>query len=107
MELARMQGETATKATTLQGARNVLRVGGHSNLRASSMSVQEVCAIKRIALYRLEAGIANHAAQLFLGGAIVHAGGAHHVFFQHDRANVIAAKSQTQLADLQSLCYPA
>ena len=63
--------------------------------------------IERVALRGLEAGVADDAAQLFFGGAVGDAGGAHHVLFQHDRAHVVAAEAQAHLADFQTLRHPA
>ena len=55
--------------------------------------IQEVLPIERIALGWAEAGIPDDAAQLFFGGAVGHARGADYVFFEHDRADVIAAET--------------
>ena len=69
-------------------------------------SVQKVSAIERVPLDGLESGIANDAAQLFFGRTVGDAGCPYNVLFKHDRAYVIAAKLQTELADFQSLSYP-
>lgn len=49
-----------------------------------SASIQEIIAIKRIALNGAEAGILNHAAELFFAGGAGDASGAHHVFLNQD-----------------------
>ena len=41
----------------------------------------------------------NHAAELFFAGGAGHARGAHHVFLDQDRAHVVAAEAQGDLAD--------
>src|SRR5215472_18542126 len=47
-------------------------------------SIQEILAVERIAALGDEAGVADHAAQLFLGSAVGHAGGAHDILLEHD-----------------------
>ncbi len=50
--------------------------------------------IQRVPLHRLKAGAADHAAQLPFCGAVAYAaGGADDVFFEHHRANVVAAEA--------------
>src|SRR5713101_10200993 len=68
--------------------------------------VQEILPVKRIALRRPEPGIADHVAQFFFRGAIGYARRTHNVFFDHDRAYVIAAKTQSELADFEPVCDP-
>lgn len=46
--------------------------------------IQKILAVQGVALGRTESGVANNPAQFFFGGAVGHARGAHHVFFQHD-----------------------
>ena len=49
-----------------------------------------------------KAGIRDHAAEVLGAGAIAGAGGADHVFFDHDAAHVVCAKPQADLPNLQS-----
>ena len=70
------------------------------------MSVQKVSAIKGIALFRNEAGIADDAAQLFFAGAVVRAGRGDDVLLDHDAAHIVAAEAQAKLAGLQPLRDP-
>src|SRR6478609_10447945 len=60
--------------------------------------VQEQLSVQRVASRGTEAGVADHAAQLFFRGAVGDAGGADHIFFEHHRAHVIAAETQAELA---------
>src|SRR5258707_13131927 len=69
--------------------------------------VQEVLPVQGVPLLGNKSGVADHAAQLFFRGAVGHSGRADNVFFKHHRANVIAAKAQTELTDLQALRHPA
>ena len=61
--------------------------------------VQEIVAIKRIALNRAEAGVLNHAPELVFAGGAGHARGAHHVFLNQDGAHIVPAEAQGNLAD--------
>src|SRR5438309_5934372 len=70
-------------------------------------SIQEVRPVQRVPLRRLKPRITNNAAQLFFSSAVGHAGGANDVFFEHHRADVVAAEAQAHLADFQSLGNPA
>jgi len=45
--------------------------------------IQEVRPVQRVPLHGAEAGVADDAAELLFCGAIRHAGGTHHIFFQH------------------------
>src|SRR6267378_2157486 len=69
--------------------------------------VKEVLPIKRIPLCRTKPSVADNPSQLFLGRAVSHPGGANHVFFEHHRAHIVPAKTQTHLADFESLRDPA
>ncbi len=68
--------------------------------------VQEELPVERIPLRRPEACIANDSAQLFFCRAVGHAGGSHYIFFQHHRADIVAAEAQAHLADFQALRDP-
>ncbi len=54
--------------------------------------VEEHGAVEGVALDGLEAGVADDAAKFLFGGAVGGAGGLDHIFLEHDRADVIAAK---------------
>src|SRR5208282_3073919 len=69
--------------------------------------VKEVGAVEGVALHGAEASVADDAAQFLFGGAVGGAGGLDYVFFEHDRADIVAAEAQTHLADLQTLGDPA
>src|SRR6185312_10632713 len=69
--------------------------------------VQEVLPIERVALSGAEAGIADDVPQLFFRGVIGDTRRTDYVFFEHDRANIIAAEAKAELQDFQSLRYPA
>src|SRR6266851_2280166 len=69
--------------------------------------VKEVLPIKRIPLCRAKPSVADNPSQLFLGRAVSHPGGANHVFFEHHRTHIVPAKTQTHLADFESLRDPA
>jgi len=45
--------------------------------------IQKVRPVQCVPLYRLESGVADDAAEFFLGGAVGYAGGADDVFFEH------------------------
>src|SRR5215470_6562093 len=76
-------------------------------LRGLLVLVQEVLSIQRISLRRTESRVANNPSQLFLGRAVRHAGCPHHILLEHHRADVVSAKPQPHLANLQSLRHPA
>ena len=80
---------------------------GRSFVARAYASVEEVGAIERVALHGAETGVADDAAQLLFGGAVAGSGGLYHIFFQHDRADIVPAEAQAHLADLQSLGDPA
>ena len=69
--------------------------------------VEEEGAVEGVALDGAEAGVADDAAKFFLGGAVLGAGGADDVFFEHDAADVVAAEAEAHLQDLQALRDPA
>src|SRR6185437_2550007 len=69
-------------------------------------SVRKHGSIERIALDRFESGVADNVAQLFFCSAVAGAGGADYVFFQHHRADIVAAEAQTELQNFQALGYP-
>ncbi len=71
------------------------------------MSIQEILPIQRIPLRGPKSRIADNPPQLFFRGAVVHTGGSHYVFFQHDGAYVVAAEAEAHLADFQALRDPA
>src|SRR4029077_4104226 len=83
-----------------------LRLAGGGCPYASFGLVQKILPVQRIPLRWTEARIAYDASQLFFGCAVVHACGADNVFFQHHGAHVVAAETQTHLADFQSLRHP-
>ncbi len=55
-------------------------------------SIQEHRSVERIALDRLEAGVANDAAQFFFCRAIRRSRSSDHILFQHHRAHIVAAE---------------
>ena len=55
--------------------------------------VQEILPVQRIPLGWTEAGVADDSAQFFFCRAVGDAGGAHHVFFQHHRPDIIAPEA--------------
>src|ERR1700751_933316 len=61
--------------------------------------VQEIRPIKCIPLYWPEARVADDTAQFFFCSAVGHACRSHHIFFQHDRAHVVASEAQSELAN--------
>ena len=69
--------------------------------------IQKILPIQCIPLRRTESRIANNPPQLFFCRAIRHARGTHHIFLKHDGTNIIPAKTQSHLADFQSLRHPA
>jgi len=73
---------------------------------AGAASVQEESAIQRVPLPWDEAGVADDAAELFFGGAVVGAGGGDDVLLDHDAAHVVAAETETELAGLEALGHP-
>ncbi len=79
----------------------------HRVARANSRLVQKILPIQRIPLRRPESRVANNPAQFFFRRAVIHAGGADYVFFQHHRADVVAAEAQAHLTDFESLRNPA
>jgi hypothetical protein len=81
--------------------------GGCPHMDRGHPLVQEVLPIEGVALGGAEARIADDAAQLFFGGAIVHARGSDYIFFQHHRPHVVAAEAEAHLADFQALRHPA
>src|SRR4051812_33189873 len=62
--------------------------------------IEEVLPVKSVPLRRTEAGVADHAAELFFRGAVRGSGCLDHVFFQHDGADVIASEPESHLANL-------
>ena len=68
--------------------------------------IQKVLPIQRISLGGAESGVADNAAQFLFRGAVGHACSPHYIFFQHHRANVVAAEAQSHLANFQALCDP-
>src|SRR5580693_937754 len=83
-----------------------LTTEGTEEHRANSFSIQEVLTVQRVPLCGTESGVADDAAQLFFCCAIGHACGADYIFFEHHRADIVAAEAQAHLADLQSLRHP-
>src|SRR5882724_1702661 len=69
--------------------------------------IQEIRAIECVALGRFEPGVPDNSAELFFRGAIRYTRGTYHIFFEHDRSDVVAAEAQTHLTDFQSLGHPA
>jgi hypothetical protein len=77
------------------GQKCPLHTGGGASLRGQPRTaapnepcpkeglIQEVLPIQRISLRGAEAGVADDAAEFFLGGAIVDAGGADYILFKH------------------------
>src|SRR5713226_1466210 len=63
---------------------------------------QNVTSIKRVALGGDEARVGDDAAEFAFVGAIFHAGGEDHVFFDENAANVVGAELQTDLANFNS-----
>jgi hypothetical protein len=57
--------------------------------------VQEHGAVEGVALDGLEAGVADDAAEFFLGSAVRGAGRFDHVLFEHDGAYIVAAEVKT------------
>src|SRR5689334_19572173 len=66
-----------------------------------------VGAVQRVALRGDEARVGDNAPQLAFVGAVAHAGGVHHVFFDQDAAHVVRAELQSYLADFDSGREPA
>jgi hypothetical protein len=62
--------------------------------------------IEDVALLRNEACFRNQVTQTFFRGPVVSAGGRHHIFFDHNRAHIICAEPQSDLAETQSLRQP-
>ena len=69
--------------------------------------VEEEGAVEGVALDGAEAGVADGAAKFFFGGAVGGAGGADHVFLEHDGADVVAAEAEAHLEDFEALGDPA
>src|SRR5258705_13385125 len=68
---------------------------------------QDVGAVKRVALRGPEAGVGDDAAKLFFVGAVPDARGEHHVFLNQNAADVVGAKLQANLANLDARREPA
>src|SRR6266481_5726127 len=67
---------------------------------------QDVGAVKRVALRGPEAGVGDDAAKLFFVGAVPDARGEHHVFLNQNTADVVGAKLQANLANLDTRREP-
>src|SRR5580692_405714 len=92
---------------TAAPARKPGRRGERGEARRSlDASIQEVGAIKSIALFGDEARVADHTAQLFFRGLMMRAGRRDHVLLDHDAADVVAAETQSELADLEPGSHP-
>jgi hypothetical protein len=85
--------------------KNLMSAAGAA-LEIAGQRFRKVRPIQRIPLLGHEARVADDAAQFLFAGAMVRAGGRHHVLFDHDAAHVVAAEAQTQLAGLQPLRHP-
>src|SRR5205085_6766292 len=57
--------------------------------------------------FQAEDGIRDDAAELAFTGAVFHAGGEHHVFFNQNAADVVRTELQADLADFYSRGEPA
>src|SRR5580765_364700 len=62
--------------------------------------VQKILPVQRISLRWSESCVADNSPQFFFRRAVRYTRGADHIFFQHHRAHVVAAKPQAHLADL-------
>src|SRR5258706_7818412 len=84
-----------------------LLTGLDARSRMTESLVQEVLSVEGIALGRAEAGVADYAAKLLFCRAVRHACGSYYIFFEHHRADVVAAEAEAHLADFQALRDPA
>jgi len=90
----------------MQNEPNDERTTTHDEPRAAARLIQKIRAVQGVSLLRDEPRVADQAAQLFLRGAMMRAGGRHHVLLDHDAADVIAAEAQADLAGLESRRHP-
>lgn len=81
--------------------------GGNARCGAWVELVEEEGAVEGVALDGAEAGVADDASEFFLGGAVLGAGGADDIFFEHDGADVVTAEAEAHLEDLEALGDPA
>jgi hypothetical protein len=56
--------------------------------------VEEVGSVKSVTLLGDEACVADQAAEFFFRGSVMRSRSAHHVFFNHDTADVVSTESQ-------------
>jgi hypothetical protein len=68
--------------------------------------IEEHGAVEGVALDGLEAGVADNAAEFFLGGAVAGACRFDYIFFEHDGAYVVAAEVEAQLENFEALGDP-
>src|SRR5207248_8485415 len=69
--------------------------------------LQRVTAVEGVALGGNKAGVGNDAAKLAFIGAVFHAGGKHHIFFDENAADIVGAELQADLADFDPRREPA
>src|SRR5207248_5379444 len=69
--------------------------------------LQRVRPVQGVLLFQAEDGIRDDAAELAFTGAVFHAGGEHHVFFNQNAADVVRTELQADLADFYSRGEPA
>ena len=75
-------------------------------LRGHVILIQKIRPVQRIPLLRNKSGIPNQPPQLLFARAIMRARGRDHVLFDHDAADIVAAKPQPHLAGFQPRRHP-
>ena len=76
----------------------VLTESGTHALEAADDSVQEIRAIKRVALFGDKSRVANQPPKLLLCRAVMGACGGDYVFLDHDASDIVAAEAESELA---------
>src|ERR1041385_6906213 len=84
-----------------------MRVAFCQSSGGNSFLLQRVGPVQGVALGGDETGVGDDAAELGFVGAVANAGGVHDVFFDQDTANIVGAKLQADLADLDAGRQPA